>query len=219
MEWVLAELLPAKGECPPGSIEALAWDAFDRERYDEALGILETPAEGGYEAKKVRSKVRYRLERRPRTLSHHVTLARLADLDKPEGRLVTTNFDLLFEKAYRKHRSAEKSKHKLSFHHAPILPPAKPEMFNGLMYLHGRLGTWPDERQLVLTTADFGAAYMLDGWALRFVVELFRNFHVVFIGYSLEDPTMRYLVSALAAARGSESGAIQDTVLFRIIQR
>jgi hypothetical protein len=46
----------------------------------------------------------------------------------------------------------------------------------------------------------FGQAYMLAGWATRFVVELLRNFMVVFIGYSLNDPVMCYMVEALAAA-------------------
>ena len=44
-------------------------------------------------------------------------------------------------------------------------------------------------------------AYMLEGWALRFATEIFRHYRVVFIGYRVEDPTMRYLVSALAASR------------------
>ena len=41
---------------------------------------------------------------------------------------------------------------------------------------------------------------MLAGWATRFVVELLRNFMVVFIGYSLNDPVMCYMVEAFAAA-------------------
>ena len=57
-------------------------------------------------------------------------------------------------------------------------------------------------------------AYMLEGWALRFVVELFRHFHVVFIGYSLEDPTMRYLVRALAAAREENSQQFKEPYAF-----
>ena len=200
-EWVLTSLLPPRDMCRDGSTEALAWKAFGRGRYDEALGILEKAGEGGYEPRKVREKVRERLSRRPTTLANHETLVSLTELEKDNGRLVTTNFDLLLEKAYMKHRRREKSKHKLPIQFAPVLPPAKPSTFKGLVYLHGRLESWPDENQLVLTTADFGTAYMLEGWALRFVVELFRHFHVVFIGYSLEDPTMRYLVSALAAAR------------------
>ena len=166
---------PREGSCEPGSTDALTWDAFNRGRYDEALGILETPREGGYESKNVREKVRHQLSRRSKTLSNHLTLVRLADLDTAEGRLVTTNFDTLFERAYGKLKRQEQSDRGISISIAPALPPAKPEKFKGLVYLHGRLGSSPDDRQLVLTTADFGMAYMLEGWALRFVVELFRH--------------------------------------------
>ena len=201
VESVLEDLLPPRNECEEGSTDALAWEAFVGGHYDEALGILENADEGGYGPKLVRAKVAQRLTKRPRTLRNHLTLVRLAELEKASGRLVTTNFDLLFEKAYLKHRRKEKSKFEPRRQYAPMLPPAKPDTFQGLVYLHGALKGWPDDKQLVLSTADFGAAYMLEGWALRFVVELFRHFHVVFVGYSLEDPTMRYLVSALAAAR------------------
>ena len=60
--------------------------------------------------------------------------------------------------------------------------------------------TDPTYADLVLTSVGFGQAYMLAGWATRFVVELLRNFMVVFIGYSLNDPVMCYMVEALAAA-------------------
>ena len=73
----------------------------------------------------------------------------------------------------------------------------------GLVY-QSRLADQADPTNfvdLVLTSEDFGQAYMLDGWATRFVVEPFRNFTVLFVGYSLNDPVMRYMVDALAAAR------------------
>ncbi len=202
VEAVLTNLLPTREMCKPGSTEALAWKAFDDDKYDEALDILESPREGGYEPKDVRERVRDHLTKpKIKTLKNHFILARLADLDKDDGRLVTTNFDPLFERAQRKLRKVEQSSHKLLVHVAPALPPAKPETSRGLTYLHGKLGHSRDDRRLVLTMADFGTAYMLEGWARRFVIELFRDYHIVFMGYRVEDPTMRYLVSALAAAR------------------
>ena len=199
---VLTDLLPLQSDCSPGSTEALAWQAFKEKNYDEALGILESPLVKGYEAKIVRKKVRHNLSKpRNGTLDKHLILIRLADLDKEHGRLVTTNFDNLFEKARAKLLTQEASNHPVVEHIAPALPPAKRETFRGLVHLHGKLESSPNERQLVLTTADFGLAYMLEGWALRFVVDLFRHYRVVFVGYSVEDPTMRYLVSALAAVR------------------
>ena len=100
---ILTDLLPGKEHCQPSSTEALAWRAFEDERYDEALDILESPQQGGYEAEKVRERVRHHLsERRPKTLDKHLTLAQLSDLDTDRGRLVTTNFDSVFEKAQKK---------------------------------------------------------------------------------------------------------------------
>jgi hypothetical protein len=60
--------------------------------------------------------------------------------------------------------------------------------------------TDPTYADLVLTSVGFGQAYMLAGWATRFVVELFRNFMVVFIGYSLNDPVTCHMVEAPATA-------------------
>lgn len=211
---VLTGLLPPKDGCELGSPEALAWKAFEDHRYDEALGILESPHEG-FDPKDVRGKVRHYLSTpRIKTLDKHQILARLADLDTERGRLVTTNFDHLFERAQAALRKKEGSGHCLTEYVAPALPPAKPLTFRGLVYLHGKLKSSPDDRQLVLTTADFGMAYMLEGWALRFSTELFRHYHVVFIGYRVEDPTMRYLVSALAAARRESPQQFKEPYAF-----
>ena len=99
---------------------------------------------------------------------------------------------------------------------APALPTAKPEALRGLTHLHGKLGSSKSDRELVLTMADFGIAYMLEGWARRFVIDLFRHYHVVFIGYRVEDPTMRYLVSALAAARAKKVSNSKSLMLLRL---
>ena len=54
---------------------------------------------------------------------------------------------------------------------------------------------------MVLTSGDFGLAYLTERWAARFVSELFRNYVVCFIGYSISDPVLRYMMDALAADR------------------
>ena len=213
-EYVLEDLLPQEENCQLGSTDALTWKAFRERKYDEALGFLETAHEGGYDPRKVRERVAYHLTREPETLTRHVTLIRLTDLNTEKGRLVTTNFDPLFELAYEAIGAAKQFANESTVSIAPALPPGKPEAFKGLVYLHGKLGHSPNNQQLVLTTADFGTAYMLEGWALRFVVDLFRYFHVVFIGYSLEDPTMRYLVRALAAAREENAQQFKEPFAF-----
>ncbi|MBF0321397.1 MAG: SIR2 family protein [Magnetococcales bacterium] len=197
---VFTDLLPEKTGCMPGSTEALAWKAYENNKFDEALGFLEAAEDGGFDPRKVRQRVKHHLSQNNKISDHHVILARLADLDKPRGRLVTTNFDCLFEIALESIRD-EDSNHDTSIHAAPALPPARPDTLNGLIYLHGKLDNTPDNLGLVLSVADFGTAYLLEGWARRFVIDLFRHYHVLFLGYRVEDPTMRYLVSALAAAR------------------
>ena len=215
VQLTLLDLLPAKDRCESNSMESMAWQAFDDGKYDEALGVLESPQQGGYEAKEIRGKVNGLLSNpRTKTLDKHLVLSRLAGLDTVHGRLVTTNFDPLFERAQKKLMRQEISKHKLNLHIAPALPPAKPETFQGLAYLHGKLGSSVDDQHLVLTAANFGTAYMLEGWALRFVIDLFRHYHVVFVGYSLEDPTMRYLVQALAAARNEHFEQFKEPYTF-----
>src|SRR5215204_106597 len=85
-----------------------------------------------------------------------------------------------------------------------MLPIPKSSRWNGLVYLHGLLPNKPDEsalHRLVLTSGDFGLAYLTERWAARFVTELFRNFVVCFVGYSINDPVLRYMMDALAADR------------------
>ena len=86
---------------------------------------------------------------------------------------------------------------------APLLPVPK-YRWDGLVYLHGLLAGKPDANNLntlVLSSGDFGLAYLTERWAARFVTELFRNFTVCFVGYSLSDPVLRYMMDALAADR------------------
>ncbi len=50
---------------------------------------------------------------------------------------------------------------------------------------------------MVFTDEDFGRAYLTDGWATRFLKEMFTNYTVLFIGYSHNDPVMNYLSKGL----------------------
>ena len=201
---VLTDLLPAPRKTPEQDAAALAWAAYCRGEYDDALGLLESPDLGTFDPREVRRRVRHHLSSpTTETPAAHMALIQLTDLDQGEGRLVTTNFDRLFETAYESVLSHKGHGPALNRHVAPSLPPARPTAFRGLLYLHGRLDSESDDddTSLVLTKSDFGLAYMLDGWARRFVIDLFRHYHVVFVGYSVDDPTMRYLVSAMAAVR------------------
>ena len=112
-------------------------------------------------------------------------------------RLITTNFDRLFEEVI-----AVKSLPINKFQ-APLLPVPK-NRWDGLVYLHGLLGTRPSASELdrlVVSSGDFGLAYLTERWAARFVSELLRNYTVCFVGYSINDPVLRYMMDALAADR------------------
>ena len=107
-------------------------------------------------------------------------------------RVVTTNFDALFEQA-----AADVFDPAPSVFTAPALPLGN--SFSGIVHVHGDLG---HPRGMVLTDADFGRAYLTEGWARRFLVDLFRTHIVLFVGYSHGDTVMNYLSRALTPGAG-----------------
>ncbi len=102
-------------------------------------------------------------------------------------RIVTTNFDTLFEQA-----SDVVFESRPNVFEAPALPLGR--KVTGIVHVHGSIECAED---MVLTDEDFGRAYLTDGWARRFLVELFRSFTVLFVGYSHSDIVMTYLARAL----------------------
>jgi hypothetical protein len=104
-----------------------------------------------------------------------------------EARIVTTNFDLLFEAA-----AQEVWGKSIDVYKAPALPLGRG--FSGLVHVHGAL---PQASSIILTDSDFGRAYLTEGWARRFLVDLFSTFTVLFVGYSHEDIVLQYLARAL----------------------
>lgn len=173
--------------------------AFKRSRYDAVLDLLEHRIPG--QRKTVRAALFDCLKpkwRKPGATDTHAALLALAKARDGSHRLVTTNFDRVFE------RAAELTGQTISTHIAPMLPIPKKSRWNGIVYLHGQLPTEPDPQvlnRLVVTSGDFGLSYLTERWAARFVGELFRNFVVCFVGYSINDPVLRYMMDALAADR------------------
>lgn len=111
--------------------------------------------------------------------------------DPQTVQLVTTNFDTHFATALSSvypHASVPQ-------YVGPALPPG--QKFRGIVQLHGSLAN--DDFNLVLTDRDFGEAYMAEGWASRFLTSLFAHSTVLFVGYSLGDPIMQYLLHAIPA--------------------
>lgn len=166
-------------------------------QYDLALDMLENQVIDGREG--VRSKLAGLLEpdKGRASESVHQDLLTLSKNDAGIVRLVTTNYDRLFEE------TIEKSGQKIRTFSAPSLPIPK-QSWEGIVYLHGLLQEVPDKinlDSLVLSSADFGLAYLTERWAARFASELFKNFTVCFVGYSINDPVLRYMMDALAADR------------------
>lgn len=128
---------------------------------------------------------------KPGTLKHHRDILALSRGAGGSPQVVTTNFDRLFEMAGKALR--------------PIIPPGLPDIelnqpIRGVVYLHGRLAD-PNEADevpsYVISSADFGRAYLAEGWATRFVKSLREKYTIVLLGYSADDPPMRYLLEGL----------------------
>jgi hypothetical protein len=181
------------------SLNDIERDAFERGQFDATLDLLERRLPGQRLA--VRSKLAQALKpklRRKGATDTQAALLRLARNREGALRLVTTNFDRIF------HVAAKRTSQAFQAHAAPMLPIPKNSRWNGLVYLHGLLPEKADDtalNRLVVTSGDFGLAYLTERWAARFVSELFRNYVVCFVGYSINDPVLRYMMDALAADR------------------
>jgi SIR2-like domain len=165
-----------------------AWNWLDR-----MLGALESDFPG-----EMRRKVAERLDKDATDLAIHKAILKLSRLKSARGyRLVTTNFDRFFEQAETNLALG------IDYHSGPILPIPRDDRnasWRSIVYLHGRLASEGESNDhLVLTSGDFGRAYLTDAWAARFVTRLFAEFTILFIGYSLNDPVLRYMTDAFAA--------------------
>lgn len=163
--------------------------SFNAQKYDQTLELLETRLDNSTMRKAIISQLS---EFNHNKTQAHNALLKLSQTKDGCFRLVTTNVDTVFESTNFKIPD---------FHTAPFLPIPKDQKWQYPVYLHGRIDAErdPEGRQLVFTSADFGAAYLTERWASRFIGELLRNFTVVFIGYSVDDPVMRYMVDASAS--------------------
>jgi len=168
-----------------------AKEPFERNEYDRAFNALVRE----FSSEEINRQLYLALKtpRKPDLKYHQFVLELSQGLDG-EPQLVTTNFDLLFERARKKLRYS--------------IPPALPNLelgqsLGGLVYLHGRLAT-PETGRLpnyVISSSDFGRAYLAEGWATQFIKNLRERYTIVLIGYQAEDPPMRYLLEGLSSRR------------------
>ena len=136
------------------------------------------------------------------SLDQHRTILRLSrDLDNRIS-VVTTNFDTLLERAAAELMSNERAR-EVSFAGQALPAPGSPS-FSGVIHIHGRLTDSEiglEGTPLVLTSADYGDAYMRSGWASRFLFDLARCKAVVLVGYSANDAPVRYFLNVLESDR------------------
>jgi hypothetical protein len=122
-------------------------------------------------------------------LDAHRTLLALSEGPAGGCRLVTTNFDLLFEAAHPRLRQWAPNDLPDLRRHAS---------FEGIVHLHGMLDSNYQRAmggRLVLSSAEFGRAYLAESWATEFIRAAIDRYRIVFIGYTADDPPVQYLHS------------------------
>jgi len=173
--------------------------AYKQSEFDRALRSLEKRTSLPGMDSPVRSAVTDLLQPTATAdLSRHLSILRLSRDRQGRIKLATTNFDTLFERAAQQNGMPWKS------HAGKALPRAGTPADYGVLHLHGCLGDTALSivaSDLILTSADFGDAYLRDGWASRYVEDRMRLNTVVLVGYRAEDAAMRLLLETLDADR------------------
>jgi len=169
---------------------------FAQGDYDVVLGMLERRIDNQLSAASiVRKEVSRRLRQHHRkTSAIHKVMMKLADRGGASS-IVTTNFDLLLQSAAKRMRSSVPT-----YSLGSIPRPTRQASFHGIMHIHGALNTKETlYSDLVLSDQDFGEFYLRRRVIPDFIYDAARLFHLVLIGYSANDPPMRYLLNAVAA--------------------
>jgi hypothetical protein len=185
------------GETPKN--EAAEVEALRHGEYDRALRSLERRTRLPKAPSRVRmATTKLLTPASGLTLSDHLNLLRLSRDAEGQVRLLTTNFDPLFECA------AHADGLTVPSHAGKAMPrPGTPED-HGILHLHGRIAYDPrniSPSDMILTSADFGDAYLRDGWASQYIEDRMRLNTLVLVGYAAEDTAMRLLLETLDADR------------------
>jgi NAD-dependent SIR2 family protein deacetylase len=168
---------------------------FKRRDYDVVLGMLERRIDdkpsGASRVRAAVAEVIHAAGTKPARI--HKALLRLADRGGASA-IVTTNFDLLLQ-------GSANGKAKLQTYSLGGIPrPGRSVDFSGILHIHGALDRNSKRRSdLVFTDQDFGEFYMRRRTVPDFIYDAARLFHLVLVGYSADDPPMRYLLNAIAA--------------------
>lgn len=164
--------------------------------YDVVLGMLERRLD---ERTRGDSRVRQTVATLLRSGSAspapiHKALIKLADRGRGRA-IVTTNFDLLLEVAAQRLRAPNQT-----YSLGAIPRPSRHSDFSGVLHIHGTLDRNAERAsELVLSDQDFGEFYLRRRVVPDFIYDAARLYHLVLVGYSANDPPMRYLLNAVAA--------------------
>ena len=127
-------------------------------------------------------------------LTAHRIILDLATTREGFVHIVTTNFDRLFDDCGHDLCSWQRSR-------LPDL--SRPKDMDGIVYLHGKATSATSDYQgaegdgFVLSSSQFGQAYLSEGWATSFFREIIDKYVVVFVGYAADDPPVHYLLEGL----------------------
>ena len=176
--------------------EPLLQEANKKEDYDGMLDLIEGHPDFSVSRATLRKTVieildLHNLSAHKGEPDIHKALLDLSALPEGRGhRLVTTNFDRLFFKAGLKSAQSDS---------APKLAPPRKETWRHLTFLHGVIDEKhdPEDNNLILTRRDFGLAYLHDNWASRFIIQLFQDWTVLFIGYSVNVSFWKKFICSL----------------------
>lgn len=171
---------------------------FGKDEFDAVMGMLERRLEGKASAgSPVRQQIAEILRpTRQKPAPIHRALMRLADRGGASA-LITTNFDLLLEHAARNMKSSVQT-YALGGIPRPTLRPE----FNGVLHIHGALDRNPERTSdLIISDQDLGEFYLRRRIIPDLIYDAARLYNLVLVGYSANDPPMRYLLNAVAADR------------------
>lgn len=175
--------------------------SYDAGRFEEVLGSLSRRIVDPDELVRTVSGL-VKLPAVPDLRRHRAILRLSRDLEN-RPTIITTNFDTLIEHAWHLDGvSPEVIAGASSAGQALPLPGSA--SFHGIIHIHGRISdpaVGVDKSALVMTSADYGDAYMRSGWVSRFLFDLCRCKTVVLVGYSANDAPVRYFLNVLEADR------------------
>ena len=176
---------------------------------DEALGIL-----GEKEGVDIHRLIHNEINKPSVPSPVHKELVKLA-LMGSNPRIVTTNYDLHLSTCIKEQVTAIEGQPDKSIkeYSAPALPQG--DDFIGIVYLHGSIDGDPEN--LVATDTDFASAYMTRHWASDFLLRMFDTYTVLFVGYSMNDIPMKYMMLGLTP--GSNHYSLTEERNVDVLQR